>query len=98
MLEVAFPRQAARTDGLAVAALILGALSIPGSFVLVGFILGGAAFMMGLVSRSRIAEGQGRLKGDMLALLGLSMGLAGFVLSVAVPTLLIMMGTGGGHG
>ena len=98
MLEVAFAREEARTDGLAVAAAILGALSILGSFVLIGFVLGGAAFMMGLVSRSRISSGEGKLKGDMLALLGLSMGLAGFVLSVAVPTLLIMMGTGGGHG
>ena len=98
MVEGAFARQGARTDGLAIAALILGALSIPGSFVLVGLVLGGAAFMMGLVSRSRIAEGGNKLKGDMLALLGLSTGLAGFVLSIALPTLLIMMGTGHGHG
>jgi hypothetical protein len=98
MLEVAFRRDVARTDGLAIAALILGAVSIPGSFVLVGFVLGGAAFMMGLVSRSRIAKGEGKLKGDMLALLGLSMGLAGFVLSIALPTLLIMMGTARVHG
>ena len=98
MLEVAFAREEARTDGLAITALVLGALSILGSFVLVGFVLGGAAFMMGLVSRSRIADGEGKLKGDMLALLGSSMGLAGFVLSIALPTLLIMMGTGHGHG
>ena len=98
MLHVTFSREEARTDGLAITALILGALSILGSVVLIGFVMGGAAFMMGLVSRGRIAESGGRLKGDMIALLGSSTGLAGFVLSIALPTLLIMMGTAHGHG
>jgi hypothetical protein len=96
-MNVAFAREGSRTDGLAIAALALGALSIPGSFVLVGFLLGGAAFMMGLVSRSRIAQARGKLKGDTVALLGLSIGLAGFVLSVALPTLLIVIGTAHGR-
>jgi hypothetical protein len=54
--------------------------------------------MMGLASRSRIARSGGTLKGDLIALLGFSMGLAGFVLSIAVPILLIMVGTAGRHG
>ena len=72
----------ARTDGLAIAALIVGILSIVCSWPLcLGILLGPAGGIMGYISRSRIAASGGTLGGGGLALGGLVCGVVGFVIS-----------------
>lgn len=73
---------AQRTDGLAIASLVLGILSIICSLGCLGLILGPAAAIMGFISRQRIATSGGAVGGGTLALVGLILGIVGFVASV----------------
>ena len=93
MVDVAVGRPEAKTDGLAVVAVVLAVLSVASSTVLVGVVLGGAAFMMGMVSIKRIGVQDGRLKGGRLAAAGAIGGLIGFALSIALPMLIVMAAT-----
>jgi hypothetical protein len=72
-----------RTDGLAIASLIIGITSIVCAIGCLGIILGPTAAIMGFISRQRIATSGGALGGGTLAIVGLILGIAGFVLSVA---------------
>lgn len=72
-----------RTDGLAVAALIVGIVSILCDLFCLGIVLGPAAAIMGFISRQRIQTSGGALGGGALALAGLILGVVGFVLGVA---------------
>jgi hypothetical protein len=73
---------APRNDGLAIAALIVGILSLVCSFICLGVILGPAAAIMGFISRQRISTSGGALGGGTLAVVGLVLGIIGFVASV----------------
>ena len=72
-----------RADGLAIASLVIGIFSIPCSFFCLGLILGPIAAIMGFISRQRINSSGGTLGGGTLALIGLILGILGFVASVA---------------
>ena len=71
-----------RTDGLAIAALVIGIVSIVCSIVCLGIVLGPTAAIMGFISRQRIATSGGAIGGGTLALVGLILGVVGFVASV----------------
>jgi hypothetical protein len=71
-----------RTDGLAIAALVVGIVSIVCSFGCLGIVLGPTAAIMGFISRQRVATSGGALGGGTLAIIGLILGVVGFVLSV----------------
>ncbi len=72
-----------RTDGLAIAALVIGIVSIVCSVACLGIILGPTAAIMGFISRQRIQTSGGQVGGGTLALVGLILGIVGFVASVA---------------
>lgn len=74
---------AQRTDGLAIASLVIGLLSLPCSLFCLGLVLGPTAAIMGFISRQRVATSGGMVGGGGLALAGLILGIVGFVLSVA---------------
>src|SRR5487761_736173 len=73
---------APRNDGLAVASLIVGILSLVCTLGCLGILLGPAAAIMGFISRQRIATSGGALGGGTLAVIGLVLGIVGFVASV----------------
>jgi Domain of unknown function (DUF4190) len=71
-----------RTDGLAIASLVIGIASILCSVGCLGIILGPTAAIMGFISRQRISTSGGALGGGTLALVGLILGILGFVAGV----------------
>jgi hypothetical protein len=71
-----------RTDGLAIAALVIGIASIVCSIGCLGIVLGPTAAIMGFISRQRVATSGGALGGGTLAIIGLVLGVIGFVTSV----------------
>jgi uncharacterized protein DUF4190 len=71
-----------RTDGLAIAALIVGIISLVCSFFCLGIVLGPAGAIMGFISRQRISTSGGALGGGAMAVIGLILGVIGFVVSV----------------
>ena len=73
---------APRNDGLAVASLVIGILSLVCSIACLGVVLGPTAAIMGFISRQRIGSSGGALGGATLALVGLILGVVGFVASV----------------
>jgi hypothetical protein len=73
---------APRTDGLAVASLVIGILSLVCTVACFGVVLGPTAAIMGFISRQRISSSGGSVKGGGMALAGLILGVIGFVLSV----------------
>ncbi len=81
-----------RTDGLAIAALVIGIVSIVCSVACLGIILGPTAAIMGFISRQRIATSGGTVGGGTLAIVGLVLGVVGFVASVAWFFVVIVSG------
>jgi hypothetical protein len=73
---------APRTDGLAIASLILGILSLICTIACLGVLLGPAAAIMGFISRQRISSSGGTVGGGTLATVGLVLGIIGFIASV----------------
>ena len=73
---------AKRTDGLAIASLVIGILSLVCFFACLGIVLGPTAAIMGFISRQRIASSGGAIGGGTLATVGLILGIVGFVASV----------------
>lgn len=73
---------APRTDGLAIASLVIGILSIVCSVACLGIVLGPTAAIMGFISRQRVASSGGAVGGGTLAVIGLVLGILGFVASV----------------
>jgi Domain of unknown function (DUF4190) len=71
-----------RTDGLAIASLVIGIISLVCFFLCLGVILGPTAAIMGFISRQRIATSGGALGGGALAVVGLVLGILGFLASV----------------
>jgi Domain of unknown function (DUF4190) len=74
---------APRTDGLAIASLVIGIFALICSFACLGLILGPTAAIMGFISRQRIGSSGGAVGGGGLALAGLILGVVGFVASAA---------------
>jgi hypothetical protein len=85
----------ARTDGLAIGALIVGILAIVCSWLCLGIILGPAAGIMGYISRQRVAVSGGTLGGGGMALAGLICGVVGFVVSAGWAIFWIYAGSHG---
>jgi Domain of unknown function (DUF4190) len=73
---------APRNDGLAIASLVIGILSLVCSVACLGIVLGPTAAIMGFISRQRTASSGGALGGGTLAVIGLVLGVIGFVASV----------------
>lgn len=80
---------APRTDGLAIASLVIGILSLVCAIGCLGVVLGPTAAIMGFISRQRINSSGGALGGGTLAVVGLVLGIVGFVASVGVFFLFI---------
>jgi hypothetical protein len=71
-----------RNDGLAIASLIVGILSVVCFWPFcLGLLFGPAAGIMGFISRQRIASSGGTLGGGGMALAGLICGVVGFIIS-----------------
>jgi len=73
---------APRTDGLAIASLVIGILALVCTVACLGILLGPTAAIMGFISRQRVASSGGALGGGTLAVIGLVLGILGFVASV----------------
>jgi len=73
---------ARRTDGLAIASLIIGILSLACFVVCLGIILGPTAAIMGFIARQRISSSGGTVGGGTMATIGLILGVIGFIISV----------------
>lgn len=71
-----------RTDGLAIAALVVGIVSIVCSIGCLGIVLGPIAAIMGFIARQRVATSGDTLGGGTQATIGLVLGVIGFVASV----------------
>lgn len=84
---------AQRTDGLAVAALVIGIISLVCSLGCLGIVLGPTAAIMGFISRQRIATSGGAIGGGALATIGLILGIVGFVASVGWFFFIIVSGS-----
>lgn len=84
---------APRTDGLAIASLIVGIAAILCDLFCLGILLGPTAAIMGFISRQRIQTSGGALGGGGMALAGLILGVAGFVLGVVAFFLWIYAGS-----
>lgn len=90
----AYPGYASqRSDGLAIASLIVGIASILCDLFCLGIILGPTAAIMGFISRQRIQTSGGALGGGGMALAGLILGVVGFVLGVVAFFLWIYAGS-----
>ena len=70
-----------RTDGLAIASLIIGIVSLVCAWLCLGVILGPIAAVMGFISRQRTATSGGAVGGGTLALVGMILGILGFLAS-----------------
>jgi hypothetical protein len=81
-----------RTDGLAIASLIIGILALVCSVGCLGVVLGPTAAIMGYISRQRISSSGGAVGGGTLALVGLILGIVGFVVSLLVLIAIISSG------
>ena len=71
-----------RTDGLAIASLVIGIVSIACFVACFGIVLGPIAAILGFISRQRIATSGGMIRGGTMAVIGLVLGVLGFVVSV----------------
>jgi uncharacterized protein DUF4190 len=70
-----------KTSPLAITSLVLGIVGIPCCTL---FVLGIAAVVTGFLGRKQIAESNGLLKGEGMALTGLALGVVSIVLAVVV--------------
>jgi hypothetical protein len=61
---------------------VIGIVSIACSFICLGIVLGPTAAIMGFISRQRISTSGGTVGGGTLAIVGLVLGVVGFVASV----------------
>jgi hypothetical protein len=87
---------AGRTDGMAITALILGIVAIPGAFFygVPGIILGALAITFGLVARGRIRRSGGMVGGSGMATAGWILGICGVVIGIAFIAFLVVLTIG----
>ena len=83
---------APRTDGLAIASLIVGILSIVCTAACLGVILGPTAAIMGFIARQRVSSSGGAVGGGALAIVGLVLGIIGFLASVGAFFIYLSLG------
>lgn len=83
---------APRTDGLAIASLVVGILSLVCTVFCLGVILGPAAAIMGFIARQRVSSSGGAVGGGTLAIAGIVLGIIGFLASVGAFFLYISIG------
>ena len=74
------PGAAAKNNGMAVASMVLGLVSLPAIFLCVGFITGLLAILFGIIGLSQIARGNGSFKGRGMAWTGILSAVAAFVI------------------
>jgi hypothetical protein len=80
----AVSRARPRTDRLAIASFVAGILSLVCAWPFcVGILLGPLAASMGFWSRQRVSSSRGRVAGSGYAVMGLVLGLVGFIVSAA---------------
>lgn len=79
----------AKSNGMGVAALVLGILSILGGLFVVGGILGVLAVIFGFVGRGRAKRGEADNGG--MALAGIITGIIGILLSVLILVLAVFL-------
>jgi hypothetical protein len=72
----------AKSNGLGIAALVLGILSIPAAFIFVGLVFGILAIVFGIIGLRRVKARRADNKG--MAIAGLVTGIIGLVLSIIV--------------
>jgi hypothetical protein len=77
------------TDGLAIAALVMGIVSFVCSIACLGVVFGPAAAIAGFISRRRIRSSAGTLGGGGIASSGLVLGVIGLITSVTWLVLLL---------
>jgi hypothetical protein len=85
------PPTVIRTDGMAIAALVVGVIAPVAALFdgVPGVIMGSVAVFLGLSSRRRINRSGGQLQGGGLALAGWIVGLCGIVLGVLIAILFL---------
>jgi hypothetical protein len=78
------------TNGMAIAALILGIVSVLGicCYGLPGFVLGIAAVVLGAIARKNINASNGTQVGGGMATAGLIMGIVGVALGIIVAIMM----------
>jgi len=90
---LAITPQATKTNGLAIASLVLGIVSIP--LLLLngcGVLFGIGALITGFIARSQIKRSAGAQTGDGLALAGIILGvIVGVLIGIAVVTISILL-------
>ncbi len=84
------PKPAAKTDGKAIASLILGIFSFA---PMVGWICAIVAIILGAMSIKKINASAGALTGKPMAIIGLILGILGLVLGL-IWTIVIIVGLG----
>ena len=72
----------AKSNGLGIAALVLGILSIPAAFFFVGLVFGLLAIIFGIIGLRRVKARRADNKG--MAIAGLVTGIVGLILSIIV--------------
>ncbi len=86
-----------RSSGLAIAALILGIISIPTAFVCVGGILGAVAVILGIVAAVRASGQPERFGGKGMAITGIVTGALGVIMIfILIPAGLMLFKAVGG--
>ncbi len=86
-----------RSTGLAIAALILGIISIPTAFICVGGILGAVAVILGIVAAVRASGQPERFGGKGMAITGVVTGALGVIMIfILIPAGLMLFKTFGG--
>jgi Domain of unknown function (DUF4190) len=89
-----FTNAGSRIDGLAYAALVMGVVSLVFNLFVFGppaLLLGPGAAIMGFISRRRVANSGGTLRGGTIALAGLILGIIGFAVNVAWLFLIVVV-------
>jgi hypothetical protein len=91
-IAVGIKPQTGSTNGLSIASMVLGILSIPAAFCYgCGIPLGIAALVMGLIARKQIKESGGNQPGDGMAIAGIVMGtISGLFLGIAIFMIVIL--------
>lgn len=78
-------------NGLGVASLVLGILSIPAGLFVIGIVLGILAVVFGFVGRSRVKRGEADNGG--VALAGIITGFVGIAISIVVIVFTVILVT-----
>ncbi|MEO6881456.1 MAG: DUF4190 domain-containing protein [Mycobacteriaceae bacterium] len=76
-------------NGFGIAALVLGIVSIPAGFIVVGIVFGIAAVVLGFLGRSRVKRGEANNGG--LAIAGIITGILGILIGVGALVFILFL-------